>query len=170
MHSFWLLRIREVSFEVGLYGRPPPPCTGGCTGAASAGKNGAQKAKNRPKAVVRVYGYRLQELEFRKVDANLLDRNQRRIESLVETGKVKKRDRDYRPAAGTVLVREYKGVEYRVIATADGQYDFQGRMFPSLSMIAREITGMRWSGPLFFGLKPPSNAKTKPTTKKRGGR
>ena len=37
--------------------------------------------------------YRLQELEFRKVDANLLDRNQRRIESLVETGKVKKRDR-----------------------------------------------------------------------------
>lgn len=114
--------------------------------------------------------YRLQELEFRKVDANLLDRNQRRIESLVETGKVKKRDRDYRPAAGTVLVREYKGVEYRAIATADGQYDFQGRMYPSLSMIAREITGMRWSGPLFFGLKPPSNAKTKPATKKRGGR
>ena len=59
---------------------------------------------------------------------------------------------------------EFRKVEYRVIATADGQYDFQGRMYPSLSMIAREITGMRWSGPLFFGLKPPSNAKTKPTT------
>ena len=44
--------------------------------------------------------YRLQEVEFRKVDANLLERNQRRIASLVETGKVKKRDRDYRPAAG----------------------------------------------------------------------
>ena len=114
--------------------------------------------------------YRLQEAEFRKVDANLLDRNQRRIASLVETGKVKKRDRDYRPAAGTVLTREYKGVECRVIATADGQYDFQGRMFPSLSMIAREIAGMRWSGPLFFGLRPPANAKTKPSTKKRGGR
>jgi hypothetical protein len=39
-------------------------------------------------------------------DANLLDRNQRRVASLVETGKVKKRDRDYRPAAGTVLVRD----------------------------------------------------------------
>jgi hypothetical protein len=88
----------------------------------------------------------------------------------VETGKVKKRDRDYRPAAGTLLVREYKGVEHRVIATADGQYDFEGRMYPSLSMIAREITGMRWSGPLFFGLRPPSNAKTKPSTKKGGGR
>lgn len=116
--------------------------------------------------------YRLQEAEFRKVDANLLDRNQRRIASLVETGKVKKRDRDYRPAAGTVLVREYKGVEHRVISTADGQYEFQSRMYPSLSMIAREITGMRWSGPLFFGLRPPSNAKAKakPSTKKRGAR
>ena len=114
--------------------------------------------------------YRLQEAEFRKVDANLLDRNQRRIASLVETGTVKKRDRDYRPAAGTMLTREYKGVEYRVIATADGQYEFQSRIFPSLSMIAREITGVRWSGPLFFGLRQPSNAKAKPSAKKRGGR
>ncbi|HYE35411.1 DUF2924 domain-containing protein [Methylocaldum sp.] len=57
-----------------------------------------------------------------------------------------------------------------MIATADGQYDFQGRMYPSLSMIAREITGMRWSGPLFFGLKPPASAKTKSSSKKRGGR
>jgi hypothetical protein len=114
--------------------------------------------------------YRLQEAEFRKVDANLLERNQRRVASLVKTGKVKQCDRDYRPAAGTVLVREYKGVEYRVIATADGQYEFQSRIFPSLSMIAREITGVRWSGPLFFGLRQPSNAKAKPSAKKRGGR
>lgn len=104
--------------------------------------------------------YRLQEVEFRKVDANLLERNKRRIASLVETGKVKKRDRDYRPAAGTVLTREYQGIEHRVIATQDGQYDFQGRMYPSLSMIAREITGTRWSGPLFFGLKTPAAPKT----------
>lgn len=114
--------------------------------------------------------YRLQEVEFRKVNANLLERNQRRIASLVKTGKVKKGGRDYRPAAGTVLIREYKGVEHRVIATADGQYQFQERMYPSLSMIAREITGVRWSGPLFFGLRQPSSAKTTPSTKKRGGR
>lgn len=105
--------------------------------------------------------YRLQEMEFRKVDAGLLERNKRRIASLIETGKVKKRDRDYRPAAGTVLTREYQGVEHRVIVTQDGQYDFQGRMYPSLSMIAREITGTRWSGPLFFGLKAPATPKTK---------
>ena len=112
--------------------------------------------------------YRLQEAEFRKANAGLLDRNKRRIADLVETGKVRKRDRDYRPAAGTVLTREYKGVEYRVVATADGQYEFQGRTFASLSMIAREITGTRWSGPLFFGLKPSANPK--PGTRKGGRR
>lgn len=103
--------------------------------------------------------YRLQEVEFRKVDANLLERNKRRIASLVDTGKMKKRDRDYRPAPGTVLTREYQRVVYRVVATADGQYEFEGRMYPSLSVIAREITGTRWSGPLFFGLKAPGKPK-----------
>ncbi|MFC7459235.1 DUF2924 domain-containing protein [Hydrogenophaga defluvii] len=104
--------------------------------------------------------YRLQEVEFRKFDAALLDRNKRRIASLLETGKIKKRDRDYRPPAGTLLTREYQGIEHRVIVTQDGQYDFQGRMYPSLSMIAREITGTRWSGPLFFGLKALASPKT----------
>jgi hypothetical protein len=112
--------------------------------------------------------YRLQEAEFRKANASLLDRNKRRIADLVETGKVRRRDRDYRPAAGTVLTREYKGVEYRVVATADGQYEFQGRTFASLSVIAREITGTRWSGPLFFGLKPSANPR--PGARKGGRR
>ncbi|MDA8327560.1 MAG: DUF2924 domain-containing protein [Betaproteobacteria bacterium] len=107
--------------------------------------------------------YRLQEIEFRKVDRNLMDRNDRRIKTIIETGQNKKRDRDHRPVAGTILTREYKGVTHRVIVTPDGQYDFQGRMYPSLSMIAREITGTRWSGPLFFGLKAPAMPKTKAT-------
>ena len=111
--------------------------------------------------------YRLQEIEFRKVDHNLMDRKDRRIKTIIETGQNKKRDRDHRPVAGTLLTREYKGVIHKVVATPDGQYDFQGRMYPSLSMIAREITGTRWSGPLFFGLKP---SATKPTSKKGGCR
>ena len=97
--------------------------------------------------------YKLQEIEYRKVDPNLLDRNKRRIESLTQTGKATPRDPDYRTVAGTVLTREYHDKEYRVIVTADGNYDFDGRTFQSLSHIAREITGTRWSGPLFFGLK-----------------
>ena len=103
--------------------------------------------------------YRLQEDAFRKVDPGLLERNRLRIESLIETGKNARRERDYRPVAGTVLTREYRGVVHRVVATADGQYDFEGRSYPSLSMIAREITGTRWSGPLFFGLKAPAKQK-----------
>lgn len=104
--------------------------------------------------------YKLQEIEFRKVDPNLLERNKRRIESLMATGKVKMRDPDYRPAAGTMLTREYQGQEYRVISTADGNYDFEGRTYQSLSHIARDITGTRWSGPLFFGLKARANKKS----------
>jgi hypothetical protein len=44
---------------------------------------------------------------------------------------------------GTVLTREYQGVEHRVTVTQNGRYDFEGRLYPSLSMIAREITGTR---------------------------
>jgi len=36
---------------------------------------------------------------------------------------------------------------------ADGQYNYDGRPYRSLSMIAREITSGRWSGLVFFGLK-----------------
>jgi len=49
----------------------------------------------------------------------LVERNQRRIESLLETGQVRKRDRDTQPAVGTVLTREYRDVEYCVVATGD---------------------------------------------------
>ena len=65
--------------------------------------------------------YRLQEDAFRKVDPGLLERNFRRLNALVETGKNTRRDRDYRPVAGTVLTREYRGVVHRVVATADAQ-------------------------------------------------
>ena len=106
--------------------------------------------------------YRIQEDAFRAVDPALLERNRRRIDALIETGKNPRRERDYRPVAGTVLTREYRGVVHRVVATADGQYDFEGRSYPSLSMIAREITGTRWSGPLFFGLKAPAKKGARP--------
>lgn len=103
--------------------------------------------------------YKLQEIEYRKADPNLLERNKRRIATLIETGNVKTRDPDYRPVAGTMLTREYLDKEYRVLVTADGNYNFEGRTYQSLSPIAREITGTRWSGPLFFGLKARATKK-----------
>ena len=54
---------------------------------------------------------------------------------------------------GAVLIREYEGRTYRVETRNDG-FAWNGRTWRSLSEIAREITGVRWNGPRFFGLRP----------------
>lgn len=59
---------------------------------------------------------------------------------------------DERPIAGTRLIREWKGVEHTVTVLDDG-YDYQGRPYKSLSAIARAITGTRWNGWVFFGVR-----------------
>lgn len=106
--------------------------------------------------------YKLQEIEFYKTDRNLLERNKRRIDELIKKGKASVREAAYRPVPGTMLSRVYQGKEHNVIATQDGHYEFEGRPYESLSKIAFEITGTRWSGPLFFGLRTRSDAKTSP--------
>jgi hypothetical protein len=53
---------------------------------------------------------------------------------------------------GAVLVRHFKGVTHRVTVTSDG-YSYQDKPYDSLSEIARAITGTRWNGPRFFGLR-----------------
>ena len=117
--------------------------------------------------LVRRIAYQLQENEFRKVNPELLEQNKRRIEALIEQEKIKnlssKNDSDYALLPGTVLTREYQRVEHCVVVTEDCQFEYKGRRYKSLSVIAREITGTRWSGPLFFGLK----TLPKPTPKKR---
>jgi Protein of unknown function (DUF2924) len=55
---------------------------------------------------------------------------------------------------GTVLVREYRGQRHTVTVTRDG-FDWQGTIYPSLSAIARAMTGTAWSGPRFFGMPSP---------------
>ena len=59
---------------------------------------------------------------------------------------------DLKPIVGTRLIREWQGVEHLVTVTSDG-FDWQGRPYKSLSAIARAITGTRWNGWVFFGLK-----------------
>lgn len=111
--------------------------------------------------------YKLQEIEFCKTDRGLLDRNKRRIDALIKNGRASMREAAYRPVAGTMLSRLYQGKQYQVIATQDGTYEFDGRPFESLSKIAFEITGTRWSGPLFFGLRARPDTKASP---KKGAR
>ena len=54
---------------------------------------------------------------------------------------------------GTVLVREWGERDHKVTVTAEGKFDYEGKLFKSLSSVARHISGTHWSGPLFFGLK-----------------
>jgi hypothetical protein len=53
---------------------------------------------------------------------------------------------------GAVLVREWKGASHRVTVAAEG-YVYQEQPYSNLSEIARFITGTRWNGPRFFGLR-----------------
>ncbi len=60
-----------------------------------------------------------------------------------------------RYSPGTRLVREWQGAVYEVTILPKG-YLWQGGSYRSLSRIAEEITGTRWSGPRFFGTKGPT--------------
>jgi hypothetical protein len=53
---------------------------------------------------------------------------------------------------GAVLIREWGGLKHQVVVQEHG-FSYGGQHYRSLSEVARLITGSRWSGPLFFGLK-----------------
>lgn len=56
-----------------------------------------------------------------------------------------------RVKVGTRLVREWNGQTHTVLVHADG-VEWRGKLYRSLSVVARKITGAHWSGPRFFGL------------------
>lgn len=57
------------------------------------------------------------------------------------------------PSGGTRLTREWQGVRHEVTALGEGGFLYDGERYQSLSQIARLITGARWNGPRFFGLR-----------------
>jgi hypothetical protein len=65
---------------------------------------------------------------------------------------------------GTVLVREYNG-ERQVVAVVPGGFLWRDMTYSSLSIIAQAITGTKWNGPRFFGLRVPSHPKHADTAK-----
>jgi Protein of unknown function (DUF2924) len=101
--------------------------------------------------LVKRLAYRLQELAF----GGLSVQAERRLDDLVDEldGKKKPKAKDMSaPVSGTKLIREWQGVLHEVTALAEG-FEYQGRRYQSLSAVARAITGTRWNGPLFFGLR-----------------
>ena len=67
--------------------------------------------------------------------------------------------RRFAPPPGTVLVREWDQKSHRVMVMPDG-FAWNGKTYPSLSKIAFAITGTRWNGPRFFGLRDKSSRET----------
>ena len=97
--------------------------------------------------------YRIQELAYGGLKPDTVRRLEKLGEELDGGSKAKRQTRaDTRPIAGTRLIREYQGVEH-CVTVRDDDFEYQGRPYKSLSVIARAITGTPWSGPVFFGLK-----------------
>lgn len=99
--------------------------------------------------VVMLLGYRLQELKLGGLPPETL----RYLNSLLPRsigGKAAKPVRRLKP--GTRLQRTWQGRAYTV-TVVEGGYEYAGKPYASLSVIARTITGTAWSGPAFFGLK-----------------
>jgi hypothetical protein len=97
--------------------------------------------------------YRIQELAYGGLKPETIRRLEKLGEDLDGGNPIKRRIRtDIKPITGTRLLREWQGVEQIVTVTADG-FEWQGRPYQSLSAIARAITGTRWNGWVFFGLK-----------------
>jgi hypothetical protein len=103
--------------------------------------------------LTRAIAYRLQERAY----GGLKPSTRRllvRFAKETEAGGSPKRPRNRKAQSGTILVREWQGNAHRVTMLDDG-VSFNGKHYRSLSEVAREITGSRWSGPRFFGLRLP---------------
>jgi hypothetical protein len=107
-------------------------------------------------------GYRIQELEHGGLGKATRRKLQTLAKTLHATGRVGPTPSlSLKP--GARLVREWHGRTHAVTVSEDG-FEYAGTSYPSLTKIAKKITGAHWSGPRFFGL--PAAGKKDPS----GGR
>ena len=96
----------------------------------------------------RMIAYRIQEEAFGGLDRDLV----KLLDRLARGEKPNEMSR--RLKLGTVLVREYQGERHTVTIVPDG-FLWGDKTYASLSVIAQAITGTKWNGPRFFGLRMP---------------
>jgi hypothetical protein len=97
--------------------------------------------------------YRIQELAYGGLSRDSLDRLKALAKQHATQNPTAHKARPaLRPVAGTKLIREWQGVEHCATVRAN-DFEYLGRPYKSLSSIAREITGTKWNGWVFFGLK-----------------
>jgi hypothetical protein len=95
----------------------------------------------------RMIAWRIQEKFYGGHDKSTL-----RLLDRLARGEVAKPATEPQLRPGTVLMREHRDVQHTVTVTPDG-FVWQDRTYPSLSAVARAITGTSWSGRRFFGLR-----------------
>ena len=96
--------------------------------------------------------YRIQELAYGGLSEETLERLDALADQLDGKKPRHRSSLDTRPIAGTRLIREWKGTEH-CVTVRQQDFEYQGRPYRSLSAVARHITGTRWNGLVFFGLK-----------------
>jgi len=111
----------------------------------------APSSQLRRDLMVPILSYRIQEQAFGSLSARTQERL-RQLSRAFENGCDPTAARAPRIRPGTRLVRQWGDQVHLVNVQTDG-YEYQGTRYQSLSAIARLITGTRWSGPLFFGIK-----------------
>lgn len=99
--------------------------------------------------------YRLQERALGSLGANARHQLSRRPDS---RGRALTGAPKIHCKPGTRFVRRWQGDDHHVTAQEQG-FEYQGQRYASLSEVARRITGTRWSGPAFFGLRKPSGKR-----------
>jgi hypothetical protein len=82
-----------------------------------------------------------------RVHGGLSPRTQRRLMRAANVGA------QHRSIAGMTLVREWKGVLHTITIDENETVHWNGQTWNSLTEVARQITGTRWLGSVFFGLK-----------------
>ncbi len=110
-------------------------------------------------------GYRLQEIEHGGLGKATRRKLKAIAKALRATGRVVPMP-NVSLKSGSRLVREWRGRAHTVTVTEDG-FEYAGMSYPSLSKIAKTITGAHWSGPRFFGL--PATDRERPTKGTRDG-
>jgi hypothetical protein len=98
-----------------------------------------------------VMAYRIQEEAGSRLSA-VARRRLKKIAAGVDGNPNHRRSPTTRMKEGSKLLREWNG-ETHEVSVLDGGFEYRGTRYRSLSAIAREITGARWSGPRFFGLR-----------------
>lgn len=105
--------------------------------------------------IARIIAYRIQEQAFGGLSPSLV----KLLDRLAKGKGIDEARRRLKP--GALLVREYEGEQHQVTVAQNG-FIWEGVTYPSLSTIARRITGTKWNGPRFFGLRGPNGKPGRP--------